>query len=85
MQREDVCETVYVKLVGTFGLSCASYWWTRVAACGLRLTYHLLGPDFPLDSTSSATRTTWRLWGGALGASAKLPLGDIEGISARTT
>ena len=42
-------QTVYVNLVGTFGLSCASYWWTRVAACGLRLTYHLLGPGFPLD------------------------------------
>ena len=25
------------------------YWWTRIAACGLRLTYHLLGPDFALD------------------------------------
>ncbi|CAE7794108.1 unnamed protein product [Symbiodinium sp. CCMP2456] len=42
-------ETVYVNFVGTFGLSCASYWWTRIAACGLRLTYHLLGPGFPLD------------------------------------
>ena len=42
-------QTVYVNLVGTFGLSCASYWWTRIAACGLRLTYHLLGPGFPLD------------------------------------
>ena len=41
-------QTVYVNQVGTFGLSCASYWWTRIAACGLRLTYHLLGPDFPL-------------------------------------
>ena len=30
-------------LVGTFGLSCASYWLTRIATCGLRLTYHLLG------------------------------------------
>ena len=28
---------------------CASYWRTRIAACGLRLTYHLLGPGFPLD------------------------------------
>ena len=34
-------QTVCVNLVGTFGLSCVSYWWTRVAACGLRLTYHL--------------------------------------------
>ena len=52
--REEVpgdpaSQTVYVNQVGTFGLSCASYWWTRIAACGLRLTYHLLGPDFPLD------------------------------------
>ena len=23
---------------GSFGLSCASYWWTWIAACGLRLT-----------------------------------------------
>ncbi|OLQ05332.1 hypothetical protein AK812_SmicGene11523 [Symbiodinium microadriaticum] len=46
---DPASQTVYVNLVGTFGLSCASYWWTRVAACGLRLTYHLLGPDFPLD------------------------------------
>ncbi|CAE7312401.1 abhd17c, partial [Symbiodinium microadriaticum] len=55
---EDVEETipgdpdsqlVYVNLVGTFGLSCASYWWTRIAACGVRLVYHLLGPRFPLD------------------------------------
>ena len=46
---DPASQTVYVNLVGTFGLSCASYWWTRVAACGLRLTYHLLGPGFPLD------------------------------------
>ena len=46
---DPASQTVYVNLVGTFGLSCASYWWTRIAACGLRLTYHLLGPDFPLD------------------------------------
>ena len=46
---EPDSQTVYVNLVGTFGLSCASYWWTRIAACGLRLTYHLLGPSFPLD------------------------------------
>ena len=44
---DPASQTVYVNLVGIFGLSCASYWWTRIAAC--RLTYHLLGPDFPLD------------------------------------
>ena len=46
---DPASQTVYVNLVATFGLSCASYWWTRIAACGLRLTYHLLGPGFPLD------------------------------------
>ena len=46
---DPASQTVYVNQVGTFGLSCTSYWWTRIAACGLRLTYHLLGPDFPLD------------------------------------
>ena len=46
---DPASQTVYVNRVGTFGLSCASYWWTRIAACGLRLTYHLLGPNFPLD------------------------------------
>ncbi|OLP92171.1 hypothetical protein AK812_SmicGene26070 [Symbiodinium microadriaticum] len=46
---DPASQTVYVNLVGTFGLSRASYWWTRIAACGLRPTYHLLGPDFPLD------------------------------------
>ena len=45
---DPASQTVYVNLVGTFGLSCASYWWTRIAACGLRLTY-LPGPGFPLD------------------------------------
>ena len=46
---DPASQTVYINKVGTFGLSCASYWWTRIAACGLRLTYHLLGPGFPLD------------------------------------
>ena len=27
---------VYVNKVGTFGVNCASYWWTRIAAAGLR-------------------------------------------------
>ena len=46
---DPASQTVYVNRVGTFGLSCAGYWWTRIAACELRLTYHLLGPGFPLD------------------------------------
>ena len=24
-------------------MNCASYWWTRIAACGIRATHHLLG------------------------------------------
>ena len=35
-------QIVYVNKVGTFGLSPASYWWTRIAACGKRATHHLL-------------------------------------------
>ncbi|CAE7899115.1 unnamed protein product, partial [Symbiodinium necroappetens] len=46
---DPASQTVYVNLVGAFGLSCAGCSSTRIAACGLRLTYHLLGPDFPLD------------------------------------
>ena len=42
-------DTVYVNKVGTFGVSCASYWWTRIAACGIRATHHLLGPFFLLE------------------------------------
>ena len=42
-------QTVYVNKVGTFGVSCASYWWTRISAAGIRATHHLLGPEFMLD------------------------------------
>ena len=35
--------------VGTFGVSCASYWWTRISAARIRATHHLLGPEFMLD------------------------------------
>ena len=40
--------TIYVNKVGTCDVSCASYWWTRIAACGVRATHHLLGPLFLL-------------------------------------
>ena len=42
-------DIIYVNRVGTFGVSCASYWWTRIAACGIRATHHLLGPFFLLE------------------------------------
>ena len=46
---DPASQTVCVNLVETVGLFCASYWGTCIAACGLRLTYHLLGLDFLLD------------------------------------
>ena len=39
-QLDNSC--VCINKVGTFGVNCASYWWTRVAACGIRATHHLL-------------------------------------------
>ena len=45
-QLDNSC--VYISKVGTFGVNCASYWWTRVAACGIRATHHLLG-RCPID------------------------------------
>ena len=44
-------QTVYVNKVGTLGVSCASYWWTRISAAGagIRATRRLLGPEFMLD------------------------------------
>ena len=43
-QLDNSC--VYVNKVGT--VNCASYWWTQIAACGVRATHHLLGPC-PID------------------------------------
>ena len=45
-QLDDSC--VYINKVGTFGVNCANYWWTRIAACGIRATHHLLG-RCPID------------------------------------
>ena len=48
-RRASDSDTIYVNKVGAFGVSCASYWWTRIAACGIRATHHLLGPFFLLE------------------------------------
>ena len=48
-RRNSDSDIIYVNRVGTFGVSCASYWWTRIAACGIRATHHLLGPLFLLE------------------------------------
>ena len=42
-QIDEAIDIVYVNKVGTFGVCCASYWWTRIVAAGLRATHHLLG------------------------------------------
>ena len=41
------------------GVSCASYWWTRISAAGIRATHHLLGPKFMLCWTCYSTPMTW--------------------------
>ena len=43
---DPASQTVYVNRVGTFGLSCASYWWTRIAACG-PANVPSIGPKLP--------------------------------------
>ena len=40
---------IYVNKVGTFGLACASYWWSRIAGSGIRLIHELLGPQMPIE------------------------------------
>ena len=47
--RKTLIATVYVSKVGTFGVSCASYWWTCISAAEIRATHHLLGPEYMLD------------------------------------
>ena len=47
-QIDEATKTVYVNKVGAFGVNCASYWWTRIAAAGLRATLQLLR-KLPLD------------------------------------
>lgn len=34
---------IYINKVGTFGLACASYWWSRIAGSGVRLVHEFLG------------------------------------------
>jgi len=41
---------IWYNRVGTFGLSSASYWWSRLGACLIRAMYILLGPSRTLDS-----------------------------------
>eukprot|EP00435_Cladocopium_sp_Y103_P066703 s951_g29.t1 len=41
---------IYINRVGTFGLACASYWWSRIAGAGVRLVHELLGPEMPIEA-----------------------------------
>ena len=38
VEGDPESQIVYVNKVGTFGVSCASYWWTRISAAGIRAT-----------------------------------------------
>eukprot|EP00435_Cladocopium_sp_Y103_P075239 s332_g55.t1 len=40
---------IYINCVGTFGVACASYWWARIAGCGVRLVHELFGPTMPIE------------------------------------
>ena len=45
--RLDSGGPIYVNVVGTFGISSAPYWWSRVGSALLRLGYYLLGEAVP--------------------------------------
>ena len=47
-----------------FGASCASYWWTRISAAGIRATHHLPGLEFMLDLLLYADDSAWAPLGG---------------------
>ena len=47
--KTDTAE-IWFNRVGTFGLASASYWWSRLGACLIRMMYMLLGPRRTLDS-----------------------------------
>ena len=40
---------VWVHLVGTFGVACTAYWWSRLMGIIARVTYGLLGDKHPLE------------------------------------
>ena len=49
-------DDVFLNTCGTFGVASAGYWWSRLFAIVLRLTYWLCGSGHP--SSTSSTRTT---------------------------
>ena len=41
--------SVWINLVGTFGVACTAYWWSRLAGIIVRVVYGLLGKENPLE------------------------------------
>ena len=41
-------DTVWLNLVGTYGVGSASYWWARLGAAGLRMMHYLVGKDLAI-------------------------------------
>ena len=50
----DTDEFVYVNKVGTFGVSSAAYWWTRLFATVLRCSHYLLSPQESCEALTYA-------------------------------
>jgi hypothetical protein len=40
---------IWVNCCGTFGISSAAYWWSKLSSGVLRAVYCMLGPDLPLE------------------------------------
>ena len=72
---------VWINKVGTFGLSSASYWWSRVAGAVHRLMYAVLGGDLSLDlllfadDTAFIAETAQERWSILLGITILLAWG----------
>ena len=57
---------IWANCVGTFGISSAAYWWSKLDSGVLRAVYCMLGPDLPLelllfaDDIEMTATTLWR-------------------------
>eukprot|EP00435_Cladocopium_sp_Y103_P046262 s364_g13.t1 len=52
-------DRIYINCVGTFGVACASYWWARIAGCGVRWVHELLGTTMPIELLILADDVEW--------------------------
>ena len=52
-------DKVWVNKVGTFGISSAAFWWSRLSSLILRLVHFLVGPDLPIDILLFADDIEW--------------------------